>query len=222
LEATRITSLTTCPRFASAIRPISDRRWDTVGEDRVQTHRVQHQRQASEDSGQRCHDPLRAQALRDVGLEGREKRDRLVSVHGRHCGANRALERCGISIDAADDRHARPTELAHRVVDLVRRRRVEAVGLDVADDTDDFGGDFGIAAAQHCVAERRLTREESSRERLVDDAHPGSAFAIVRSEGAACGQRDAHQPEIALADDPEVGDRPLRQRKNRTAAHAVR
>src|SRR6185369_6819928 len=108
-----------------------------------------------------------------------------------------------------------------RVVDFVRRRRVEAVGLDVANDADDFGGDLGIAAAQQRMAERRLAGKEPSRERLVDDADPGSAFAIVRRESAARGQRDAHQTEVAVADDPEVGNRPLWQRKNRTAANAV-
>src|SRR5678815_5227890 len=71
------------------------------------------------------------------------------------------------------------------------------------------------------MAERRLAGEEPSRERLVDDADPGSAFAIVRRESAARGQRDAHQTEVAVADDPEVGNRPLWQRKNRTAANAV-
>ena len=55
----------------------------------------------------------------------------------------------------ADDGHPRPPELPHRVIDLVRRRRVEAVGLDVANHADDLGAELGVAAAQQHLAERR-------------------------------------------------------------------
>ena len=85
----------------------------------------------------------------------------------------------------ADDRHPRPPQLPHRVIDLVRRRRVEAVGLDVANHADDLGAELGVAAAQQHLPERRLAREQPLRQRLVDDADARRAVAIAGGEGAA-------------------------------------
>ncbi len=128
----------------------------------------------------------------------------------------------GIAGRARDDVHAGPPELPHRVVDLVRHRRVETVGLDVADHADDLAFDLGVAATHQDLADRRLAGEDVPGERLVDDDDVGRALAVLGPERPSFGEADPHQPEVVLADDLETGERPLRQRQDVPAADAVR
>ena len=101
--------------------------------------------------------------------------------------------------------HARAAELPHRVVDLVRHRRVQPVGLDVVNHADDLALDVGVAPAHQRLAERRFAGEDM---RVANDSLTmqtlGAPSRSSARERPSFGEGDPHQPEIVLADDREA------------------
>ena len=99
-------------------------------------------------------------------------------------------------------------ELAHRKVDRRRGltdRAVARLGRD-ADDSPPVG--VRTAEAEP-LAQGILSRPQRLRRALADDGDGRAALPIGRLERAPPDQPDAQRPEVAIADDGQVEDRPF-------------
>src|SRR5262245_15708763 len=79
--------------------------------------------------------------------------------------------------------------------------------LDVADDTDDLGGDVRTSHFDHeTLAERVALRKVCARKRLADDHDVRFLRRLALAEEAAALQRHVHRLEIAVVADADVHD----------------